>query len=384
MTAPSAMDVDYVHRPNKAKSPSPEPEPKRVVHKRELNAHIQDLNEGKTLKPEEAKTRTVDYTFGDAGSSWRMTKLRTVYAAAEESGRSVESVAVERFGSLREFDDAREEKEELERRKLYGKGYNGKEKPTGELYRQRPKEPVDDEPEEPEFVQQATPAPAMDQTALNRLRAQMMKAKLRHAPDAAKLEEEYSRAAAAFSQQPPPNQAVVLGVMDNRQLAGTRAEAKAIDTKRGRERGNLTENQDMTIEDMVREERRTRTQAGGEGMRLAERIAKDARFDNDLEYMDENAEKLARRVHKSDVNLKNMAVGEFQKLQRVLDACPLCHHEDTNRPPSRPSSPWALARSSPSPPNPKCPPGEPSSRPSPTARTSSSAMTTSGKRCATS
>ncbi|KAI5460540.1 CwfJ C-terminus 1-domain-containing protein-like protein [Mariannaea sp. PMI_226] len=349
MTAPSSLDIDYVHRPDKsARPPSPKPEPKRTVHKRELNAHIQDMNQGKSLEELDIpRERTVDYTFGDAGSSWRMTKLRTVYTAAEESGRSVDDVAIERFGNLRDFDDAREEKEELERRKRYGAGYKGKEKPTGELYQQRPKTHHDEKPiageesqptqQDPQLTSTLPPAtPAVDQTALNRLRAQMMKAKLRRAPNAAQLEEEYNRAAALFSQQASQAQAVVLGVMDNRQLAGTRAEAKAVNTTRGRERGNVEENTDMTIEDMVREERRTKAQAGGEGLRLAERIAKDAKFDNDLEYMDENAEKLARRVHKSDLNLKNMAVNEFQKLQRILDNCPLCHHEDTNQPPIAP------------------------------------------------
>ena len=79
---------------------------------------------------------------------------------------------------------------------------------------------------------------------------------------------------------------------------------------------------------MVREERRTRNQIGGEGARLAERITKDAKFENDLEYMDENAESLAMRVHKSSASLKNVAVAEYQRVQRILDACPLCFHED--------------------------------------------------------
>ncbi|KAI9872909.1 MAG: hypothetical protein M1823_008051, partial [Watsoniomyces obsoletus] len=87
---------------------------------------------------------------------------------------------------------------------------------------------------------------------------------------------------------------------------------------------------------MVREERRTRNQAGGEGMRLAERIAKDGKFDNDLEYMDENASKLAKRVHKSDGNLRNIAISEYQKMSKILDNCPLCHHEDTETPPIAP------------------------------------------------
>ncbi|POR32987.1 Pre-mRNA-splicing factor cwf19 [Tolypocladium paradoxum] len=341
MTAPSALPFEHVHRPgrNKPKSPPPEAS-KRVIHRRELNNdHLQALNEGAApAKPQPPSQRTVDYAFGDAGSSWRMTKLRAVYTAAEESGRSVDDVAEERFGSLQDFDDAREEKNELERRRIYGEGYREREKPTGELYRERlrkqPAKQPSPEPEQGTVIPEE--APAMDQTALNRLRAQMMKARLRRAPNAAQLEEEYNRAAAANAARAAAPEAVVLGVMDSRQLAGTRGEVKAVDTRRGRERGTVEENTDMSIDDMVREERRTKGQAGGEGLRLAERIAKDAKFDDDLEYMDENAEKLARRVHKSDINLKNMAVGEFQKTRRMLENCALCHHEDTGRPPVAP------------------------------------------------
>ena len=52
--------------------------------------------------------------------------------------------------------------------------------------------------------------------------------------------------------------------------------------------------------------------------------------------MDENATKLAKRVQKSEINIKNTAVTEFQKMNRILDNCPLCHHEDTNVPPIAP------------------------------------------------
>jgi hypothetical protein len=162
-----------------------------------------------------------------------------------------------------------------------------------------------------------------------------MKAKLKKSPDLAKLEEEYNRAAESFSSNSEPG-VVLLGTMDNRMLAGTRGEVTAIDNKRGRERGLVKDNEDMTIEDMVREERRTRGQAGGEGMRAAERIAKDAKFDDDLNYMDDNANKLAKRVQKSEVNLKNTAVGEFQKMNRILDTCQLCHHPEKNQPPVAP------------------------------------------------
>ncbi|KAI1857195.1 uncharacterized protein JN550_013432 [Neoarthrinium moseri] len=350
MTDPAALGIDYTQRGAKReKTPPPKTEPTRAIHSREINAaELQHLNEGKSLDDLQVPAQhDVEYTFGDDGSQWRMTKLRGVYAAAEQTGRPVDDVAVERYGSLRGFDDAREEKIELDRRQTYGEGYVGNMKPSGELFQERKlkmgvREGREPSPEHGELGQDtvlpdmpaAQPVARMDQTELNKMRAQLMKAKLRKAPDSAKLEAEYNEAAAAFAAQ--DSDQVVLGVMENRLLAGTRGEAKAVETKRGRERGLVEQNDEMTIEDMVREERRTRGQRGGEGLRLAERIAKDGKFDNDLDYMDENAEKLAKRIQKSEINLRNTAVSEFQKINSILDKCQLCHHEDRNQAPIAP------------------------------------------------
>ena len=52
--------------------------------------------------------------------------------------------------------------------------------------------------------------------------------------------------------------------------------------------------------------------------------------------MDENAAKLAKRVHKSEINLKDGAIAGFQRMNRILDNCQLCHREDTNSPPVAP------------------------------------------------
>ncbi|OIW32272.1 hypothetical protein CONLIGDRAFT_264254 [Coniochaeta ligniaria NRRL 30616] len=347
MTAPSALDIDYIHRPNKDKKPPPKEEPKRVLHHRELNRGLEDVPTIGSLGDVEVPTeRDISYTIGDEGSQWRMTKLKSVYTIAEQTGRPVDEVAVERFGSLEEFDDAREEKVEMDRRKVYGPGYSGKEKPSGELFRERrtkasPSPESSDVPEQGVIIEdQIQPVARLDQTSLNRLRAQMMKAKLRNAPDAAKLEAEYNAAASSISAGlSTGSNHVVLDATHNRMLAGARGEVKTVDNKRGRERGLVVENDEMSLDDMVREERRTRGAAGGEGQRLAERIAKDAKFDDDLEYLDENAEKLAKRVHKSEASLKNMAVSEFQKLNKVLDSCPLCHHEDRAPPQDLPVAP---------------------------------------------
>ncbi|KAJ1334200.1 CWF19-like protein 2 [Microdochium nivale] len=353
MTAPSALDIDYTQKgakPEKA-APPPKKEAERFISSREINAkELQALNEGKTLDELELPTQhDVSYTFGDDGSHWRMTKLKGVYRAASETGRKPDDVAMEKYGNLRDFDDAREEQMEMDRRKTYGEGYVGKERPSGELFQERKldhgmHDKKETAPSRSPSLEQGAVIPDdptsytathIDQTTMNRLRAQMMKAKLRKAPEAAKLEAEYNQAAAAFQAKGP--EAVVLNVMENRLLAGHRGETKAIENKRGRERGLVEENNDMSIEDMIREERRTKGQMGGEGMRLAERIAKDGKFDNDLDYMDENAEKLAKRVQKSEINLKNSAVGEFQKINKILDRCQLCHHEDRDQPPIAPT-----------------------------------------------
>lgn len=303
MEAPSALDIDYVQR-SKQRGASPD-KPKMLhagfelkIHEKELNSHLRDLADGRSLDDlhtmDAKDEKEVEYTFGDMGSQWRMTRLKAVYREADKTGRSAEDIAVERFGDLRSFDNAREEELELDRRERYGSDYVGKDRPSGELYQERLLEMGKHRLRQPEMEdndeivgqgvrldQPETPrttAP-MDQTALNRLRAQMMKAKIRGGKDAARLEEEYNQAAAAMANRTNP-ELVVLGAMDNRMLAGgARGETKAVDNKRGRERGTLVANDEMSIDDMVREERRTRGQAGGEGKRFAESIAKDAKFD---------------------------------------------------------------------------------------------------------
>lgn len=292
MEAPSALDIDYV---NKRKEPPKDKTAKSTkadyslkIHQNELNHALKDLQEGGQMEAsaDEPAEHEVNYTFGDNGSQWRMTRLKAVYRKAEESGRSVEDLALEQYDSLRDFDDAREEEQEMERRKLYGPT---KEKPSGELYQKREhsmgqrqlsrsSDPENELPQGEIMEEGSVPAQTviLDQTALNKLKAQMMKAKLRGAPNANQLEEEYNAKAAMAARG--EQDVVVLDKMENRMLAGGRkGEVKQIENRRGRERGLVEENEDMTIEDMVRQERRTKGQ--GSGMAMAERIAKDAKFD---------------------------------------------------------------------------------------------------------
>jgi hypothetical protein len=302
MEEPSGLEIDYTQTIARKPAGSTSSRPSKAdfqlkIHENEINKHhLQDLADAKDVPKElaeEPNQHEVDYQFGDSGAQWRMTKLKGVYRRAEETGRPIDDVAEEQFGDLQTFDDAREEQIELERRDIYGKGYVGNQKPSGELFAERRLDMVLQKGSSPrtngdqledfaravETTKSAATTIPMDQTALNRLKAQMLKAKTRGSSDAASLEAEYDNAMADFTNHRQP-EVVVLSAMDNRLLAGSRAgEVAAVDNKRGRERGIVEENEDMRIEDMVKQERRTRNQAGGDGQRFAERIAKDAKFD---------------------------------------------------------------------------------------------------------
>ena len=56
------------------------------------------------------------FTPGGPGSQWRMMRLRRTYETAEEDGRPVDEVGVERFGSLQAFEEAKEERRILDER----------------------------------------------------------------------------------------------------------------------------------------------------------------------------------------------------------------------------------------------------------------------------
>ena len=367
MQEPSALEIDYVASRRPKAPPSQfvgaKGDHEFKVHASEVGSHLQDLEKDFEDSDEEAEEKgggvevedkpaqhDVNYTFGDAGSAWRMQKLRNVYRLAEESGKDVDAVAMAKYGDLRLFDDAREEEREVERRKMYGREYVGLEKPSGEFFQERKMKAGihraasngagkghDRELPQGQVVSEDSTAPpptmttALDATALNKLKAQLMKAKLRNAPNLAQLEEEYRLAEEASLANSREPDLVVLNTMENRHLASSReGEVTHLTGKRARERGLVTENDDMTIEDMVRQERRNARGAGtGSGRELAERIAKDGKFVDDLDYMDDNAEKLSKKVTKSDSQLRNTAIDDFSRMKRVLDSCPLCHHEDS-------------------------------------------------------
>lgn len=81
-----------------------------MISAREIN-----LDLGKDID-DEASPEPQAITPGGLGSQWRMMRLRRVYETAEEEGVEPEKIAIERFGSLKAFEEAKEERRILDER----------------------------------------------------------------------------------------------------------------------------------------------------------------------------------------------------------------------------------------------------------------------------
>ena len=262
------------------------------------------------------------YTIGDDGSPWRMMKLKNLRTAAKDQMRPVEDLAVERLGSLQAYDEAREEEQELERRNRDYKGDGVmKVKITGELWLQRlakEEEKVrkvkirEAERYSAQKMSKVTAddaIPQITQSDLNRMRAALLRAEMSNSPDVERLTKEYNAAVEKFNVQPAAPEVVVLPSQHSALMPHLSRETSKSETE-------------MTIEDMVREERANKR------ANTAAQILRDKKYQDNLDYMDENAERLAQTTRKKEINLKNQSIQDFKKQERIMENCPLCYKDD--------------------------------------------------------
>lgn len=384
-----------------------------------------------------------------------MAKLRRVYEAAAEEGRSVEDVGEERYGSMQAFEAALEERRILDDRDArrraqiegrpplrgqeggsFGKDefgrdiraatptqsgaaqsprylYNqssavdasGSRPPSRQAFR-RPGEqtptPGNSRPSTPKAASTPVPSvftppvpvraqsglsrppvtapdeasgevsgPPMSPTSLNRLQARVLKAKLMDAPDADELQAQYDAAlrrsqhgdqGGSFLEQPGAAEDVqVLPTLDGQGRlydVGTstgpdppepsngkkrrRKEAyvETRDSKTGELIRRNADDDTTTLAELVRQERFGGGAADQKNLdaELAGRIATDSAFRDDLDYMDDNVERLARKKLKTDAQKKLFAVNDFARTKRALETCPYCYQdtETTTIPPQVP------------------------------------------------
>ncbi|KAJ3334236.1 hypothetical protein HDU93_008084 [Gonapodya sp. JEL0774] len=74
-----------------------------------------DPNASHGASPSQPPAKPKEIEFGDAGSGWRMMKLRKCYEIAEEEGKDVREVALSRYGSEAAFQQALDERAFLEK-----------------------------------------------------------------------------------------------------------------------------------------------------------------------------------------------------------------------------------------------------------------------------
>lgn len=373
----SAMGTFGTSRHSRPEKPKADP---NAIHisRRELNTQ---LVEGRQLDEYDAQEKK-KVVPGGAGSQWRMMRLRRVIEQAEEEGRPVEDVALERYGNMDDYNEALEERRALDER---GGTRSGQHTPIRRpLLESRPssrtgfRKPGEGSTSTPDLrrtastasLRQQTPIPsvltpqrlvpsqpaaeaaivAMNPAELNKLQAKVLRAKLNDDPAAAELEEQYERAKNGQPSAPPAatsgTRVEALPTLDGRGNlydVGTSQGAAARPLPAGNRQPKLNgyfdsrdhtgavvrynaDDDKQTLGDLVREARFK----GGAGdqkdldAEMAAAIATDHRYQNDEDYMDENAEKLGRKRMKTDAAKRDFAVRDFAKTQKALDSCLFC------------------------------------------------------------
>ena len=331
------------------------PDPEALqVHARELNP---GLNPNATALPPAETQRDPNTSYGAPGHKWRMMKLRRTYEIAEQSGVPVEQVAVERYGSMDAFDEARRERQYLEDtgRTFKDAPSSGTSTPrSGSHVFRRPGvaspavsaashtgTPESTSVRIPTALPQA-PVPSAEAVAapslseLNRLEAKALRAEMMNQPDAPALRAELEKARQALEGAAPRETVEVVPVIDGYGRMydvgpGRSAEAVEPNTlSRKRRKQGMDEPEDATLTELVHEERLGAGRMDQKNMdaALAQQIATDHGFENDLDYIDSEAQRFARKKMRDDAMKRQFAIQDFARTKRALDECTFCWQDE--------------------------------------------------------
>ncbi|KAJ4481924.1 CwfJ C-terminus 1-domain-containing protein-like protein [Lentinula aciculospora] len=376
------------------------------------NAQIIDLSTASDSTPKHS------FNPGGPGSQWRMTRLKRVYETAEEEGRDVLEIALERFGSVEAWEEAQEERRILDERdgrrgrqqdRLGGssgggeKGFmfSGTSSRSSSFRRPGGSGPSTPAPSTPSaggppvnrrldslrlpsqasspLQQSHTPIPSvltppqqhpsssstrrtLSPSSLNKLQAKVLRAKLIGAPNAEKLEREYEDAQRLANGFDDDNAGIavkqnvkvqVLPTLDGRGRlydigSGSRSKTgEEENVGSGNRRKNKEKHFDThdlhtgeivrynadddstTLIEMLRQEKFGGGMADqkDQDMVLARAIVGDGKFENDLDYIDDNAAKLGRQKMRSDAMKRQFAIHDYKRTQQALANCDFCFSE---------------------------------------------------------
>ncbi|WWC58338.1 uncharacterized protein I303_100878 [Kwoniella dejecticola CBS 10117] len=217
--------------------------------------------------------------------------------------------------------------------------------------------------------------PPLTTEQLNKLQAKVIKAKLMDEPNAQSLEDEYDyervrseKAAEGGMWEGSADSNGLQGQFGRTDERGHRIETQVLPTLDGRGRlydvglgqadegesrpgnrrkkaekfetrdkeGNVlrynADDDTQTLGELVRQEKFGAGSGDQKNMdaEMASAISRDAKFASDVDYMDENVDKLARRKMKSDAMKRAFAINDYARTKKALDSCPFCYQDDRN------------------------------------------------------
>ncbi|KAA1069101.1 hypothetical protein PGT21_011403 [Puccinia graminis f. sp. tritici] len=206
------------------------------------------------------------------------------------------------------------------------------------------------------LANRASNKPPTNTTTLNKLQASILKAKMMNPEAVPELEKQYQEALDSQKHDSSSQPTVeLIPSLDGRGRmydigAGIESE-EATSSKPGNKRkkeakfetrdpktGELlrfnADDDQISLGQMVRQEK---LQAGAADQKdfdveMASRIMGDAKFENDLDYMDDNADRLARKKMKTDASKRLFAINDYARTRKALESCEFCFKDDGSPP----------------------------------------------------
>ena len=262
------------------------------------------------------------YEFGDRGSGWRMMKLNRNDEIAAEEGLRPEDVALERYASIEEYQEALREREFLQnssklesiKQKSNFRGESFKDlsfrvpekvtrtkdvKEVAKLEIEKPNEKV-------KYVIKEQREPILTRNELNLLSAKIIKATLTKAKDLSTLKEEYDfQLRRTIESERAGNSSIFKPSFD---------EIRSLKPK---------SDQEKSLQEMVKEERISKSNLDND---LIKNIKYDKSYENDHDYIDDQSTQLASISKSKERDYKKQRREYRQAKDRLneLDECRFC------------------------------------------------------------
>ncbi|KZT73833.1 hypothetical protein DAEQUDRAFT_742914 [Daedalea quercina L-15889] len=196
---------------------------------------------------------------------------------------------------------------------------------------------------------------ALSPSSLNRLQAKVLRAKLIGAPDAEVLEKEYEEELRkANGGRDGDNVRTKVEVLPTLDIRGNlydvgqgqqdtpappgnrkkRDQFETHDRKTGEQIRYNADDDSITLGEMLRQERMRNGPADQKNldMEYAKQVMTDGGFQANIDYLDDNAERLGRKKMRSDAMKRQFAINDYKRTQKVLATCPFCFGENDEIP----------------------------------------------------